>query len=209
MHDQGFEILSVAEESNGREAALPFIEPVNPGYPVLFDPAHVIAELYGTRNVPAGIWIDEQGRIVRPAEQASARRRPGPGEEPVPHEKYLSALRDWVRQSSESIYVLPEGDVAQRANRPTAEEAEAVASFRLGVYLHEQGHDADAIPHFKRAHALQPTNWNYKRQAWNLGDSQRDYGTSYQEEIKKYGPFYAPLDLPDLPGTTATPSSTS
>jgi len=37
----------------------------------------------------------------------------------------------------------------------------------------------------------------YKRQAWSLGDIERDYGTTFQEALKgrEAGPFYPPLDL--------------
>jgi hypothetical protein len=165
-----------------------------------------VAELFGTRNVPAGIWIDEAGRIVRGPEVASAMQRRGQGTERVRHEKYLNALRDWVKNGPHSIYVRDgraagsagTGD-APEANRQAEANAEAVAHFRLGVYLHGQGHAAEAISHFKQAHALRPDNWNYKRQAWNLGDAQRDYGTTFQAELARFGPAHAPLDLPDLP----------
>jgi hypothetical protein len=177
------------------------VEAANPGYPVLLDPAHVVAERYGTRNVPAGIWIDEGGQIVRPAEVASARVRPAPGADPVPHERYLNALRDWVEHGPQSIYVRQGGRGGRGGTRagPTEADAEAVANFRLGVYLFEQGHGDEAVPYFKRAHALRPDNWNFKRQAWNLGDAERDYGTTFQEEIRKVGPPNEPLDLPEPP----------
>jgi hypothetical protein len=55
----------VDEDSKGREAGLPYIEAAKPGYPVLLDERHVVAERYGTRNVPAGVWIVEEGRMVR------------------------------------------------------------------------------------------------------------------------------------------------
>jgi len=35
-------------------------------YPVLMDPDHLLTEMYAISNVPAVIWIDEQGRIARP-----------------------------------------------------------------------------------------------------------------------------------------------
>lgn len=66
--------------------------------------------------------------------------------------------------------------------------------------MHGQGHSGEAISHFKKAHALSPDNWNHKRQAWNLGDVERDYGTSMQLERERGIPMHAPLDLPDLPG---------
>jgi hypothetical protein len=190
----------VAEDSKGREAAWPYVEAANPGYPVLLDQGHVVATLYDTVNVPAGIWIDEQGRIVRGPELASAQQRAPGGDERVPHQKYLNALRDWVKRGADSIYVRQRARVGAPEGAAAEAAAAAEASFRLGVYLHAQGHAAGAIPHFKHAHELRPENLNYKRQAWNLGDAQRDYGTTMQAERERGIPMHRPLDLPDLPG---------
>jgi hypothetical protein len=168
---------------------------------VLLDAAHVVAERFGTRNVPAGVWIDEAGRIVRPAEVAQARVRPAPGAEPVPHGRYLNALRDWVAHGAQSVYVRQAagtpGPAPAEAGGPAG--AEAIALFRLGVYLSEQGYGAAAGPYFKRAIALRPDDWNTRRQAWNLGDIARDYGTTFQEEVREVGPPNAPLVMPDPP----------
>ncbi len=49
----------------------------------------------------------------------------------------------------------------------------------------------------KLAHELKPENWNYKRQAWNLGDIEADYGTTRQEAFRSGIPMYPPLELPD------------
>ena len=173
LRGQRFQIVSVAQDSRGWAAALPWVEAAHPGYPVLLDTAQIVAERFGTTNVPAGVWIDEAGQIVRPAEVARARLRPAePGAEPVPHEKYLNALRDWVRRGPQSIYARQTA-TATGPGPPAAAGAEAVANFRLGVYLYEQGHGAEAVPYFKRAIALHPADWNARRQAWNLGDSER------------------------------------
>lgn len=195
--------MSVATESKGPEAAQPWIDAGKPEYPVLLDTHHVVAELFQTRNVPAGIWIDEQGRIVRPPEVCYAQTR-RPNQEPTLNDKYLNALRDWVRRGGDSIYALSEDDIAARHPKPTAEDAEAIAHFRLGVYLHDQGYGADAIPHFKRAQELRPQNWNFKRQAWNLGDAERDYGTNFRASVEQFGPAYDPVDMPDLPEGNTT-----
>jgi tetratricopeptide (TPR) repeat protein len=197
----------VAEESQGPAAARPWIEAAQPSYPVLLDTAHVVAERYNTKNVPMGIWIDEAGRIVRPPEMAYAVLRRGGGAEPVRQEQYLNALRHWVRHGTASLYAMSDAEVEAQSTQPTAADAEAMAHFRLAVYLHDQGQDEAAIAHFKQAQALRPDNWNYKRQAWNLGDIARDYGTSFQEEMQRSGPLYAPLTLPDLPDEDATTGS--
>ena len=73
----------------------------------------------------------------------------------------------------------------------------AAAHFHLGTYLALHGQSSEALEQFKRAHALRPGNWTYKRQAWNLSDIERDYGTTFQEALRDpaAGPFYPPIDL--------------
>jgi len=93
---------------------------------VLLDERHVVAERYGTRNVPAGVWIDERGLIVRGPEVASAMQRTPEGER-VPHEKYLNALRDWVACGAESVYVRQGRRGAGRAGAAGAAGASGAA----------------------------------------------------------------------------------
>ena len=56
---------------------------------------------------------------------------------------------------------------------------------------------AAAVPLFKRAQALQPESWCFKRQAWALTDAEKFYGTNFQKEVAALAgrPYYTPLDL--------------
>src|SRR5690348_11688780 len=89
---------------------LPWIEAAQPTYPTPIDREHRLAELYGIVNVPQAVWIDEAGRIVRPAESAGAYegfRKMNRSTREMPEEAahltakakstYLEAIRDWVR----------------------------------------------------------------------------------------------------------------
>ena len=71
LASSGVEIVTVALDTDV-EAARPFHEAAHPTHPSLVDPAHVLVELFGMTNAPFGIWIDEEGTIVRPAEVAFA-----------------------------------------------------------------------------------------------------------------------------------------
>ena len=64
----GFEVLGISLDDDV-EAARPWVEAAepHPEFPVLVDPDHRIAELYGVVNVPSVVWIDEDDRVVRPA----------------------------------------------------------------------------------------------------------------------------------------------
>src|SRR5262249_33633285 len=96
---------------------VPWIEAARPTYPALIDQDHRLAELYGIVNVPQAVWIDEAGRIVRPAEAAGAYegfRRMNRTTREMPEDAapltaqakatYLDAIRDWVRHGARSAH---------------------------------------------------------------------------------------------------------
>ena len=197
LHPLGLEVVTVALDTSGSLAARPWIEAAQPAHPALIDQAHLLDELLGIVNVPSGVWINEEGLLVRPAEPAFPHRpnylrldRPDPGAAPpsqppsprrqalreavsrirIEPERYLAALRDWVSHGSTSRYALAPEEVIRRSHPRPREVAEAAASFELGQYLYRLGLASDAVPWFRQAHRLQPDNWTYKRQAWSLAD---------------------------------------
>jgi tetratricopeptide (TPR) repeat protein len=175
-------------------------------------------------NVPNGVWIDERGVIVRPAEPAFPGRNPvmesfekldistlPPDVAEILAEAkkiktdpaaYKAALLDWVERGDGSDYVLAEDDVVARSHRRSDGEARAAAHFELGQHLHRSGDHAAAIGHWREAHRLQPDNWTYKRQAWNFEDPVRQgptdvYDGSWIGDVKRIGAenYYPPVDL--------------
>ncbi len=204
LKSKNFEVITVACETKGAVTAMPFVEAAKQTHPSLLDQTHVLPELYNTRNVPAAFWIDEQMRIVRANDPIYAQRRTyenGQVTSVTTNEKYLNAVRDWVEKGPQSIYV--QGSKAlEKTGKPEWADVQAMAHFRLGVHLHQGGHPKEAIVQFKQAHALRPGNWNYRRQAYNLGNIKDDYGyENFQAAMKEPTglPFYPPLELPDLP----------
>ena len=218
LRPQGLEIVTVALDARGIDTAGPWIANAAPEHPSLIDEAHLVDALFGVINVPSGIWIDEEGVIVRPPEPAHP-RRPAYLDRAVPSgatpaqregielvralhveaERYVAALRDWVRHGSASRYALSPDEVVRRSRPRPIGEATAVAHFTLGQALYGRGAQAAAIEHFREAHRLQPTNWTYRRDAWSLAGADREvvYGTSWIEEVKREGVenYYPTLDL--------------
>lgn len=201
LSPKGLELVSVALDTGGAEAARPFVERARPGYVTLVDEAHLLDELFGIVNVPSALWINEEGTIVRPPEPAFPARpyfldREIPSDASprlaarleeskrirVEPEKYVNAVRDWVERGPESSYALAPEEVLQRSCPRPVEEATAAAHFELGQHLHRLGRADDAVAHFREAHRLQPDNWTYKRQAWSLADPDQGPTDCYESD---------------------------
>ncbi|GAC1328798.1 MAG: hypothetical protein NVSMB17_04590 [Candidatus Dormibacteria bacterium] len=225
LHPLGLEVVSVALDLRGLEAAGKYLKRAHAEHPALLDQGHRVGELLGVVNVPSGVWVDEDGVIVRPPETAfpegSVNARPPAsfGEIPANLDPYLrdalaetrkirvnaagytQALRDWAEKGSASRYALAPGEVVRRSQSRPLETSQAAAHFELGQHLHLAGAEAAAITHFRAAHRLQPENWTYKREAWSL--VRRDQGPSevyegdWVSEVRRVGAenYYPPLEL--------------
>ena len=188
----------VAEDTGGAKDAGHWIPAAKPEFSALIDDKQMVTQKYNMVNVPTAVWIDEQGRIVRPNEVAFVddRFKVLTGIEAAP---YLDAIRDWAAKGAKSVYALSENELKARLKPQSANRARADAEFLLAEYLYAQGKGVDAIPHFKEAQRLAPDNWNYKRQAWALSDAEGDYGTNFKKEVQRLNgkPYYEPRKLMD------------
>ena len=201
-------IVAVAEESRGLEHARQWIEQANAKYWCLIDAEHRVADLYGMVNVPQAVWIDEAGRIVRPAETAGStdhwrRRDPATGmmlpddqaARLAARQLYLDAVKDWVLTGKHAL----DGDTARRKQpRITPEIAEAAVHFRLGVWLRHHGRPEEGNAHMAEASRLHPDSWTIWRQAADLDEVGRAGGAEFRKRVDALGerPYYPPPDLP-------------
>jgi hypothetical protein len=180
-------------DTDGAVGGRAAIEAANPTHPSLIDAEHSLGALFGVVNIPNTVWINEDGIIVRPVEAAwpEARDTSAKGMASNPdlperfrnfaknlakqtpaREKsanaYLEGLRDWARNGAASEYALAPDEVIRRSQPRGIEQAAAAAHFELAQHLHRSDSPALAVAHFREAHRLQPDNWTYKRQAWEL-----------------------------------------
>ena len=184
-----------------------------PTYTCLIDEAHVVAELYGMVNVPQGVWIDEQGHIVRPAESAGSAdmvRHMNRETFEIPDDAaaqgfairnaYVDAVRDWAKNGAKSPYVLSPEEVRKRMRGPKEDDVVAATHVRLGRHLYAKGDLARAKHHFKEAVRLCPDSWNYRRQS-NMLDpdkvGQLNSGPDFWTAVDALGDtsFYPPADF--------------
>jgi tetratricopeptide (TPR) repeat protein len=182
-----------------------------PQYPCLIDQKHITGELYEFINVPMVVWIDEKGRVVRPAEPAGVAedivRAMDPNTFQIAKQatdaakrlrrKYIDAIRDWVAKGARSEFALAPDEARRRAVGPTDSDALATANFRLGEYLFEKGHRDEALKFFAEARRLRPESWSFKRQTWELEQAGKSAGTEFFAEVRDLGDkhYYAPLKM--------------
>jgi hypothetical protein len=154
----GFAVITVALDRSADDAR-PWIEAARPTHASLIDTRHVLAELYNVVNVPTILWIDEQGRIVRPNDVAFGTDtfKQITGLEAARH---LTALRAWVRGEAPA---LPAGRVRSLQTLPTAADQHARAEFGLGEWLYRQGRLEAAARHFERGGELAPHDFTIRR----------------------------------------------
>ena len=217
---KGVEIVSVAMDTGGANVAKPWVEAARPEHPSLLDVEHTIGALFGVVNVPNSVWIDEDGRIVRPVEPAHPNDTPRDLAKWAITEEmpelmrdmlteankieidavgYVARLRDWAEKGAMSEFVLDPDATRRTSGKRTEAQSRAAAHFELGQHLWRAGHEADAKPHFRAAHRLFPENWTYKRQAWTFSHPMQgpteDYDSSWLEDIREIGAenYYPPL----------------
>jgi hypothetical protein len=181
-----------------------------PQYPCLIDQKHIVGELYDFINVPMVVWIDEKGRIVRPAEPAGVSdgiRAMDVTTFKIPdavieegkrlRRSYVDAIRDWVAKGDRSKFALSADQARNKSPQPDDTDALAAANFRLGEYLFENGLRDDALRYFAEARRLRPESWSYKRQTWELEQAGKASGPEFFMAVQALGDdhYYAPLEM--------------
>jgi hypothetical protein len=185
-----------------------------PQYPCLIDQKHITGELYDFINVPMVVWIDETGRVARPAEPAGVAedivRAMDPKTFQIPkhatdagkrlRRAYVDAIRDWVAKGDRSEFVLSEEEARRRSVGFNDTDALAMANFRLGEYLFEKGPRDEALKYFAEARRLRPESWSFKRQTWELERAGKAAGPEFFAEVRGLGDkhYYAPLKMKGL-----------
>jgi AhpC/TSA family len=212
LKDRNFTIVAVAMDEP--RAARPFIEAAAPSYVSLIDRDHHVAALYGMVNVPEAVWIDEGGRIMRPAENAGwadgfRRRNRTTGEMPSDaaelmvrsKQVYIDAVRDWVVNGAASRHVLGPDAARQQLRVANDDIALAQAHFRLGRHLESLDRKADAARHFEEARRLHPDSWNIWRQTFGRNELGFASGPEFWARVDALGSrkYYPPANIEGMP----------
>ena len=153
LHDElapeGFTVIAVAIDQSADDVR-PFT--VGLTMPVLYDPHHLLTELYAMSNVPTVVWIDEEDRIVRPnaEEFGTDTFADFTGAESAPH---LELVRRWVRHGE---VPLDGADARGAVADLSDDEVLARLHFRIAAEAHRRGDATTTRRHVLRAGELAP-----------------------------------------------------
>lgn len=204
----GFTVLAIALDD--AQAARPWIEAAAPTFPCLIDASHLVAQRYNLVNVPQAVWIDEEGRIVRPPESAGSTdglrerdRQTNAMPEAVLARRaaakatYLDAVRDWAVHGAASCHALAPQEVRRRLQKPDAAIAEAHARFRLGQLLLDAGDAAQGQAQLDRASRLHPDSWAIWRQHAERDARGLAVSEAFWARVDALGdkPYYPPAQI--------------
>jgi hypothetical protein len=159
---------------------------------------HSVSTAFQFINVPMGVWIDEEGRVVRPGEPAwttSGTTKYGNRTITTQGKEYVAALRDWVAKGVKSEYALSDDEFEKRVKPRSSAEMEADASFKLGVWFHENKNEPLAEKYFEHAQKLNPEDWNYHRQEWSFDGAQEAGKKWLQKFNADTEDYYPKLDI--------------
>jgi AhpC/TSA family len=154
----GFTVISVALDKDPEDAR-PWIEAARPQHPSLVDTEFTLADLYNMVNVPTTVWIDEEGRIVRPNDVGYATDT-FRSLTRIDSARVLDSIRAWVRDGVSSIDAR---EASELQSLPTEEHQLARAEFNLARWLRAHGRDDAAERHFVRAGELAPHDFTIRR----------------------------------------------
>ena len=146
----------IAQDVQGSEAALPWVEKAGGTYGALLDKRNLLGKAYGVKFVPIGIIIDENGELAWAV-----------GSLDIGEKEFHDQLTRWVVTNE----IPQEWRAADRSDSPpllTTDEQEADVRMQLAVVLLDRGRDGEALAELKQAARLDPENWFIRKQMWAL-----------------------------------------
>ena len=154
------DFLAVAADTQGSEAARPWLERARATFPVAVDTANALGGLLGYTAVPTGIFIDEKG-VVRHVQAGDFSVRDA------------DALPRVERFLDGDIAVLDELRMNSDVRLQPLEQELVDAKVRLASELLARGQQSEALAELDRALELDPDNYVIRKQRWHIRTPER------------------------------------
>ncbi len=156
--------MAVALETQGAEAAIPWVERAGATYPAVVDRANVLSGALDFKAVPNGVFLDESGTIRYGKYGGFSIERP---------------------EDRETIRKLIHGEIEQQAGEShyapytlTPTERELVETrVRLGSEFLSRGDTEGALAEWRQALDMDPENLVIRKQIWVVSHPERFHPT--------------------------------
>ena len=195
------------------DAAKPWVDEASPTFVTLIDKNHQLSSLYNMVNVPQAVWIDEDGRIVRPTESGGSIDilrefdmeimgfKPEAVERAAAAKAtYTAAVKDWAINGKDSPYAFDPDGARDHVEPMTNDIAMAHTKFHLGQYLLQNGREDEAGEVFSECRDLHPYSWNIFRQTSEKTDTGIAAGEAFWSKVMSLGEKedYKAVDMPGM-----------
>lgn len=163
----------------------------------MIDTQHKVADKFNIVNVPMGVWIDEEGTIVRPTDVIPGDNRFKEITQ-LDAEPHIEAIREWVT-TGDSSHTFSEEAFSEWQDVPSEEHQQGRAEFHLAQWLWENGKKGSARDHYERACELAPQDFAIRRGSMRMREKD-PAGPEFVEMVDEWAQegnlYYEPL--PDL-----------
>ncbi|MFZ3590375.1 thioredoxin family protein [Bacillus sp. DJP31] len=152
--EQGFEILSVSVDIQGAEVAKPYAE--DKAFTTVVDSENVLANLFGFKIVPNGIFLDKEGTI-RLIKQGFS----------VTNPEHIDAVEKLINGTVEKV-VLDDEYYNPTNNVTDVEKQLSQTKFKLGMEYAKTGKKDEALKELDEALLLDTDNFLIRKQRWYI-----------------------------------------
>jgi hypothetical protein len=153
MKSKNADILSIAVDLQGPEKSRPYHDEAGAKFTTVVDEENALARIFGYRAIPNGILIDEEGRIQ--------------------FQQYGGFdIKKEETQGLVSAFI-SSGRIAGES--PESIGGPASDHFERGLALYQNGDDDGALATWREGIAIDPENWNMRKQLWAVENPDKFY----------------------------------
>ncbi|WP_345774254.1 thioredoxin family protein [Cytobacillus sp. S13-E01] len=157
--DQDFEILSVSVDIQGAEVAKPYAE--DKSFTTVIDSENQLANYFGFKIVPNGIFVDKSGTI-RLIKQGFS----------VTNKEHIDAVEKLIHGTVDQVVL--DDEYYSPSNKTTSIEKQlSETKFKLGMEYAKNGKTDEALKELDQALLLDTDNFLIRKQRWYIRNPEK------------------------------------